>query len=167
MNVSPFLIQNLTYGLYYSLIVGTLFILLGRLNPEMWLNDYPPDIKTKYGPMSAKTNRQRLYFGIPAILFLLGFPFFIILQQAQTLPLTFGQVFGGLLLIYTMFNVFDLLILDWLIFNTLQPRFIVLPGTEGMAGYKDYKFHFIASLKGQTGLTLFSLIGAGLIVWVA
>jgi hypothetical protein len=25
---------------------------------------------------------------------------------------------------------------------------MVLPGTEGMAGYRDYRFHFIGFLKG-------------------
>jgi len=41
-----------------------------------------------------------------------------------------------------------LLILDWLIFVTIQPSFIVIPGTEGMAGYKDYWFHFQVSFLG-------------------
>jgi hypothetical protein len=35
----------------------------------------------------------------------------------------------------------DLVVLDWLVFVTLQPRFVVLPGTEGMAGYRDLRFH--------------------------
>jgi hypothetical protein len=25
---------------------------------------------------------------------------------------------------------------------------MVLPGTEGMAGYRDYRFHFVGFLKG-------------------
>ncbi len=164
--MSTLFLQNLTNGLIYSLIVGSLFMLIGRINPEMWLDDYPPDIKQKFGPMSPKTNRLRLILGIPTLLFLLGFPFFVVFQYAQEATLTFWQVFGSLLMLYTFFNLFDLLILDWLIFNTIQPRFIILPGTEGMAGYKDYGFHFRGSLKGQVGLTLFSLIGAGVMMLV-
>ncbi|NLF12175.1 MAG: hypothetical protein GX597_10355, partial [Anaerolineaceae bacterium] len=34
--------------------------------------------------------------------------------------------------------------------------FIVLPGTEGMAGYRDYRFHFVGFLKGLG----FCLVGA-------
>ena len=44
--------------------------------------------------------------------------------------------------------------LDWLLFCTVQPRMMVLPGTEGMAGYRDYRFHFIGFLKGL-GFCLF------------
>ncbi len=162
--MSPLFLQNLTYGLLYSLVIASAFLLLARINPEAWLNDYPPDIKTKFGPMSPKANRQRMIFGIPVMLFMLGFPFFVIVQHAQDSPLTFWQMFGSLLTLFTVFNVFDLLIMDWLIFNTIQPKFTILPGTEGLAGYKDYGFHFRASLKGQIGLTLFSLIGAGILM---
>jgi hypothetical protein len=37
-----------------------------------------------------------------------------------------------------IFNLVDWLILDWLIFCVITPRFIIIPGTEGMAGYKDF-----------------------------
>jgi hypothetical protein len=164
MTTLALFLQSLSYGLMYSLILAVSFLLLARVNPEAWLNDYPPDIKAKYGAMSAKANRVRLVFGIPIMIFMLGFPFFVIIQLTQINPLTFWQVFGILLTLFTFFNLFDLLIIDWLVFNTIQPRFMVLPGTEGMAGYKDYGFHFRASLKGQIGLTLFSLIGAGITI---
>ena len=62
-----------------------------------------------------------------------------------------------------VFNLFDLLVLDWLLFCTIQPRMMVLPGTQGMAGYRDYRFHFIGFLKGL-GFCLFGglVIGAPL-----
>jgi len=164
MSSLPLFLQSLAYGLIYSLTLAGSFLLLARINPEAWLNDYPPDIKAKFGPMSSKANRVRQIFGIPIIIFMLGFPFFVIFQFIQINPLTFWQVFSILLTLYTFFNLFDLLVMDWLIFNTIQPRFMILPGTEGMAGYKDYGFHFRASLKGQMGLTLFSLIGAGILM---
>jgi len=57
-----------------------------------------------------------------------------------------------------VFNVFDLLVLDWLLFCTIQPRFMALPGTEGMAAYGDYGFHAVGFLKG----TVFSLVAGSL-----
>ncbi|NUM45930.1 MAG: hypothetical protein HUU38_14590 [Anaerolineales bacterium] len=161
MPTSTLFFQSLPYSALYTLILGISFLLLARLNPEIWLNDYPPDIKARYGAISAAANRQRKIFGTPVILFMLGFPFFVLAHLAQTASLTFGQVFVILLTMFTSFNLFDLLVMDWLIFNTLQPRLFVLPGTEGMAGYKDYAFHFWGSVKGQIGLTLVSLLGAG------
>ena len=67
-------------------------------------------------------------------------------------------------LILTLFNLVVLLILDWLLFVTIQPRLVILPGTEGMAGYEDYAFHFYAFLKGVVASVLVSLIVAG-VVW--
>ena len=39
-------------------------------------------------------------------------------------------------------NVVDWLVLDWVVFCTLTPRFLVIPGSEGMAAYKDDLYHF-------------------------
>jgi hypothetical protein len=162
MNTSTFLLQHLTYGTIYSFILGLSFLMLARINPEMWLNDYPPDIKDKYGTMSENANRQRKMYGIPVMVFMIGFPFFIITQLAQTASLTYWQVFGSLFFTFTFFNLFDLVVMDWLIFCTIQPPLFVLPGTEGMAGYRDYGFHLRASLKGQIVLTVVSLAGAAI-----
>jgi hypothetical protein len=40
-------------------------------------------------------------------------------------------------------------------------RLIVLPGTEGAQGYRDYGFHFRAFLKGVAGSLVASLLIAG------
>ena len=63
-----------------------------------------------------------------------------------------------------VFNTFDLILLDRLLFCTVQPKLMVLPGTEGMPGYRDYRFHFIGFLKGL----IFCVVG-GLVIallWV-
>ena len=62
--------------------------------------------------------------------------------------LTFSAVFLSTAIILLTNNLIDLLILDWLIFVTIQPRFVVLPGTAGLPGYRDYGFHFRQFLKG-------------------
>jgi hypothetical protein len=46
------------------------------------------------------------------------------------------------------FDLFDWLVVDWLVLCTLTPRFVVLPGTEGVAGYKDYAMHLRGLLVG-------------------
>jgi hypothetical protein len=48
-----------------------------------------------------------------------------------------------------VFNVVDWLILDWFMFCTLTPRLVVIPGSEGLAAYKDYGFHFRGFLHGR------------------
>lgn len=63
-----------------------------------------------------------------------------------------------------MFNLFDLLILDWLIFCKINPEYLVLEGTRGMKEYKDYGFHFKGAMKGFWMSIVFSIIVAGITV---
>ena len=63
------------------------------------------------------------------------------------------------------FNALDCLVIDcglvyW------KPRFIVLPGTEGLAGYDDYTFHFRGLLIGFPLVLLRSAIVAGLLSFI-
>jgi hypothetical protein len=64
-----------------------------------------------------------------------------------------------------VFNLFDLLVIDFLVFNIITPKVIVLPGTEGMAGYHNYRFHWIGFWKGTVMLLVVSLVIA-LLAWV-
>jgi hypothetical protein len=62
-----------------------------------------------------------------------------------------------------VFNIVDWLLLDWLMFCTLTPRFLVIPGTEGMSAYKDYGFHFRGFLKGCVFSVLAGLVIAAIV----
>jgi hypothetical protein len=42
-----------------SVVLGALLLAVIRANAAIMLNDYPPDIKAKWGPMTARTKRQR------------------------------------------------------------------------------------------------------------
>jgi len=59
----------------------------------------------------------------------------------------FRTAFVHLFVMLSVFNVVDLLLIDWPLV-AIRPRFMVLPGTEGSAGYKDYWFHFRGFLVG-------------------
>lgn len=151
------------YGAILTAVMSITFLTLLFINPEMWLDDYPPDIRAKFGPMSAKAKRLKWAAGI----LVLGFFFGTVIvaasrwMQAHPAQFTFGELFWSSFLIFNLFNLFDLLVLDWLIFVTIQPRIAILPGTEGAAGYKDYAFHFFASLKGMVGSLVVSAAVAG------
>ena len=49
-----------------------------------------------------------------------------------------------------------------LIVCTLRPKWVVLPGTEGCAGYGDYFFHFKGFLIGCVYTAIMALIIAGI-----
>lgn len=163
--------SNLTLLLPYSLGYGAVLsaglsiMILGSLyvNAEMWLGDYPPDIREKFGPMSEKAKRQRALFIIPFFLFLVGMVVLSIARLGTVIgEVTFSAVFLHTFIMLELFNLVDLLIIDWLVLGLIQPQFSILPGTEGMAGYNNYGFAFQGFVKGTVGLLVGSLIIAGL-----
>ncbi len=153
--------HSLIYGLILSGLLVVVMLASVRWNPAIWVDDYPPDIKARFGPPDARTQRQKLVLVIPFFGALIG----TLTAATMALPaagvtLSFGAVFACAFLVVLVFNLVDLVVVDWLIFVTWQPRLIVLPGTAGMAGYRDYGFHFVAFLKGLM-LCLFAGLVAG------
>lgn len=136
--------QFLRDGAIYNLSLGSLIIGSMAYNAEIWLHDYPPEIQAKFGPKSETAEKQTRLFAIPFFLVLIGGIIYSNLKLKRTnngrlsLKAAFLNAYGLLL----SFWLFDLTILDWLLFTKIQPGFVVLPGTEEMAAYKDYGFHF-------------------------
>ena len=141
--------RALAWGAGLSLMLVTIMTISGMVAPDMWVGDYPPDIREKYGPMSPRARRLRPYIAILVFAAFLGVPFVGLLNARATVgDLPFIPALAFSFLAVLVFNVFDLLILDWLVFCTIQPPMAILPGTEGMAGYRNYRFHVIGFLKG-------------------
>ena len=141
--------RALINGLWLSGVLTVIMIISGRIALDMWVGDYPPDVRQKYGPMSPRAARARPYIAVAVFAAVLAIPILGLValrSELGSVPFLAALVYGGVAVF--VFNLYDLLILDWLLFCTLQPRAMVLPGTEGMAGYRDYRFHFIGFLKG-------------------
>jgi hypothetical protein len=64
--------HGVLYGAILSLLMVLTFVGAAYLNPEIWLPDYPPDIRERFGPMSERAKRQRRLVGIPVFLLLAG-----------------------------------------------------------------------------------------------
>ena len=106
-----------------------------------------------------------LYWGLLFWLLLLGFPTASALS-AKAAHAGFLEIFLSAFGVIFVFNLVDWLILDWLVFCTITPRFAVLPGTEGMAGYKNYAMHFRGFLIGTALSVVTGLIIAAIIAFV-
>jgi hypothetical protein len=161
----PVVTHGLLSGVILSAILFPMILLLVRINPEIMLRDYPPDIQAKYGPMRDRSRRQRL----PVALLFLAVMFGVIAASLAPVlngidpPRLFTTAFVHLFAMFFGFNMLDWLVLDWLIVVTLRPRFLILPGTEGMAGYADYAFHFRGFLIGIPIAFVASLVLSGLV----
>ena len=71
----------------------------------------------------------------------------------------FAYAFGVLFI----FNLVDLLILDWLIVCKFRLRWVILPGAEHIAMPIPYLHHFKEFLMGAVGLVIVGLAIAALI----
>ena len=151
-------------GLYVAL--ATVFLLfLVIYNPRLMLQDYPPAIQEI---VPSKTDVEKCWstlLGLPFLLVLLVFPIYATFAfqeqaggEAGFLPLwlyAFGIAFA--------FNLWDWLVLDWLIFCTITPPMFVIPGSEGHPAYKDYFFHFRGFLVGTVFSAVMGLVAAGIV----
>jgi hypothetical protein len=160
----PIIIHAVAFGLVLGVVLGALLLVVGWANAEIMLNDYPPDIKAKWGPMSERTKRQRVFVAAGFLIAIVA----VVAWSLQTLPafvareLTFASAFVYFTTMFGTFNVFDWLVIDWgLVY--WQPRFLVLPGTEGMAGYQSYWFHFRGFLIGIPIVVFGSALAAALV----
>lgn len=159
--------QLLQLGLFWGTALGLVFsigmLIIGRVNAEIILNDYPPDIRARYGPMSERTRKQANLAGI-LLLAVLGSVVVLALGQYREITggFTFINTFFFTTILFQTWNLIDLVLLDWLLLLGLKPGFMILAGTEGMAGYQDYGFHFRKFLNGIVFTLVPSLIATGL-----
>jgi hypothetical protein len=152
--------MTIAFGLAACVFLVVWLLLLGRTNPRIMLQDYPRDVQAAVPPKTAHERRQTVYWAIPLFLVFLGFP----VAAALTAEAAGGDVLTMAVCAFgvgVVINLFDLLILDWLMFCAWTPSFVVLPGTEGMAGYKDYGPHFRGFLTGIGISSVVSVIIAG------
>ena len=153
------------YGAIASLLLSTVLLIMGLVNPRLMLQDYPKDIQAAVPPKTDQEKRQTLYWSLPFWVILLGFPVAAALSAKATHQ-GFLEIFLSAFGVIFLSNLVDWLILDWLIICTITPKFVVLPGTEGMAGYKNYAMHFRGFLIGTALSVVVGLIIAGIVVFV-
>lgn len=149
-------------GTIITLLVSA--IILGSLmyNARLWLQDYPKAIREKVPPLSAVEKRQR---AVVAVLFM-GVLFGGLLLTALQLrgrALSFGEAYLLFFIMLFIFNLFDALVIDLLIITVFKPRFVILPGAEGMEYlFNDYRKHVGDFLKGIVFCAVASLPFAAL-----
>lgn len=153
----------LLHGIIQSALLSVVLLIIGLKNRRMMLQDYPMSIRQKVPAKTRVEKNMGIAYGIPFILILIGYPIYAVWSYSNAT--SFLDIFLFIWGVMMFSNLYDLIILDWLIICTLTPRFVVIPGTEGDKGYKDYKFHFIAFLKGIAITFGISLVSAYLLTF--
>lgn len=146
----------LLHSLIYSFVLSSGLSLSQFSEPRIWLQCYPKGIQQAVPDKDRREKISTLIHGIPFLLFMFLYPpitAFFILDDPTIL-----MVFLSLFCMMFSFNLVDLVILDWLIFNHINPDYLTLPGTKGMREYKDYYFHVKGFYTGTLLTVVFGLI---------
>ncbi|MDX1643146.1 MAG: hypothetical protein R3244_02190 [Thermoanaerobaculia bacterium] len=160
--LSRFLADGLLLGALFSIVV----VLSLLADPVVWLDDYPPDVRTMApAELSGSVVVESATAG--ALLLLVAGGFWLAerrLERDLDRSLGFAGRFVYLWLLFQCVNVVDVVVVDWLIFTAWTPDFLVIPGTEGAAGYDDYLFHwrqsFLRSEPWVASLAVAALLAA-------
>jgi hypothetical protein len=111
-----------------------------KINPRLQLHNYPPQIRNLVPPKTKKEKKLFILIAVPISLILISYviiSFFIKFNnQAGYFTILFYYLF-----IWLTVSFIDLFLCDYLIFCTITPKFIVIPGTEENVFYKDKSFH--------------------------
>lgn len=158
------------YGVGYGLVLSVVFtaaVFAGAaLSRDFLLNDYPPAVRRRYGsPKSARGRRVAVLFGV-FVWGVCGLP----LMVAAMVGLD-GALDGGLgfvpaalcaALVFATLSVWDLIVLDWIVFAGLRPGCWFFPAPRGMAEYGDLRFHLGAAVKGSPMIVVVGLVTGGI-----
>ena len=142
--------------------------LLLRYNPRFARRDLPKDIREAVPPLTKKEKREAAFFLTPVLILALIIPFVSTLRFSRQNPedvsflLLFLNAYGILLIA----NLAELILVDLLLLCTITPKWIVIPGTEGTAGYKNYAYQIKAHLRGASLMAVISLIIAAIVSFV-
>lgn len=143
----------------------TLAVYLISRDPLKELYNYPPAIRERVSSMDEykgriPTRKNKLIVKLPAcVLFIAVISLILRFINGYT---TFLKAFGYGFLLWTIVNLWDLIVLDILWF--CHDKRFVIPGTEDMVrDYRDYRFHVRGFLIGEA-LALIVCAAAGLIV---
>ena len=160
--------RTLLEGAILSVIASILLMAILRFNPRLFLQDYPEEIQNQVAPKTETEKRQSLIVGIPFLIVVVAVPFIstLILKRQSGEEVSFLHLFLNAFGIVFIFNLVDLLLLDWLMFCSITPNFVVIPGTEGMPAYKDYGYHFRASITGTILSIVAGLVIAGIVTFL-
>jgi len=147
-------------GLIYCGLITAAILTISR-NPRVMLHSYPKEIQASVPPKTDVEKKQTFIYALPILLVIVLYPLLSIWHTCAMQHLAYKEI-----LLYTwaltfMFNVYDLLVLDWLLFCTITPKFMVIKGTEGNRGYKNYRFHFMGFLKGIVITGILALLISG------
>ncbi len=156
------------YGTLLSVLASLTILLALFFNPRFARNDLPKDIQNRVPPLSGREKLQALFFFVPLMILMIGLPlaYGLGLKSDQRNGISHLALTGHIFAVLLVANVFELLVVDWLVYCTIRPKRLVIPNTEGMAGYRDYLHHLRSHARGAAAMLFLSVALAGVVLLV-
>ena len=151
-------------GLVWSALWIIYVYIIVKCFPWQMLHDYPKDIQeaaTLKEPTEQQNTKSKLFSAIGSLV-IFGAIILFGIAQFRLERTSIWNLCGFIFIIAMMWNVIDLLVMDWLIICTITPKWVVIEGTDGCKGYKDYWYHFKGFLIGCLYTTLMAVIFTGI-----
>ena len=158
--------MNWIVELLVLFLVFTLMVVPAVLkNPLSMVHDYPTDIYRKaveLGLVKGLQNRKSKKFLVKRVveIVVMGLLFGLGVHRFNDAD-SFIKGAAYTYLLWTAANWYDCIVIDWIWF--CHSKKVIIPGTEGMKGYKDYWFHAKGSFKGML-LGIPAALVAGILV---
>ena len=158
------MLNTLICGFIWSALWMIYIVLILKWFPHTMLHDYPKDIQeaSALEKPSAKQEKASKLFSAVGGLAIFGVLIAFGLLRFQSEPTSFIKLLLYIFIVAMTWNIVDLLVMDWLIICMITPKWVVIEGTEGCKGYKDYFFHFKGFLIGCVYTTIIALLFAGI-----
>ena len=154
----------LVEGLIWSILwIIYVYILVTKFPWEM-LHDYPEDIQkaSTLPEPSAEQKKKARTFSVLFSIVLLGILIIFGVLQYSGVKTSFLNLVLFTFIIAMIWNVVDLIVMDWIIICKLTAKWVIIEGTEGCKGYKDYMYHFKGFLIGCVYSAIMALIISGI-----
>jgi len=154
MYTSGLLIDGLVYTGGFALII----LISVLINPRIWLQDFPEDIKKDVPPKSRKEARQTFVTGFLFALFIVGYPMFSLAGRFAGLEghITFSQMFLHSFYVMMICNILYWLIFHILIFNVVIGYIRKVPGLKKRFRFTGWKNQIFGLFVGVASCLLIS-----------
>lgn len=157
--VTVSLTRVLIDGTILSLLLSALIFGSLAWNPRLWMQDFPAPVRDRMAPLTAPEKRiQRLlmlpFVGLFIVLPLLS-THWLSVENGAALP--FATLYLHIFLVLMVFNVFDAVVIDWLVLAQFRPKFALVPEAAGLEyTLHDSRLHIVNFLKGVVFCAAFS-----------
>ncbi|MEM9407398.1 MAG: hypothetical protein AAGA81_15280 [Acidobacteriota bacterium] len=137
----------MVHGAGLCLLLGALVAASFFWKPRIWLRDFPQDIQDLAAPMTDEEQRVAGRFGLLIVSLMLGSLVLSTLRFGLDQGLLWALLHAYL--VFQVFNVFDMAVIDWGLLLLIDPSKPPIEGTENARGWRDFAFHAKKSLKGS------------------